>query len=246
MNVVEGKIAIISGAGSGMGIEHVRALVGGGAKVLGFDITPGQGPQLIEQLGKDKFQFFTGSVVAEIDWIFMVNECKRLFGPPSILVNNAGILGTNRVESVSEQEYRKVVDVNQIGPYLGMRSVIDSMRKAGGGSIVNVSSTAGMVAYEDNFAYIASKWAVRGMTKAAAIELACEGIRVNAVCPGETETPMLLNSSAPGTSLPPDSFPFGRWAQPREVTAAVLFLASDQSSYISGTEIVVDGAYTAA
>jgi 3alpha(or 20beta)-hydroxysteroid dehydrogenase len=103
-----------------------------------------------------------------------------------------------------------------------------------------------LVAFEDNFAYVASKWAVRGMTKAAALELAADGIRVNAVCPGETETPMLLNSDEPGTSLPPESFRFGRWAKPEEIASAVLFLASDESSYMSGTELVVDGAYTAA
>jgi 3alpha(or 20beta)-hydroxysteroid dehydrogenase len=126
-----------------------------------------------------------------------------------------------------------------------MQSVIAAMRYAGGGSIVNICSTSGLVAFEDNFAYVASKWAVRGMTKAAALELAADGIRVNAVCPGETETPMLLNNTEPGAALPPESFPMGRWARPQEIASAVLFLASDESSYMSGSEVVVDGAYTA-
>ena len=245
MNQVKGKIAIVSGAGSGMGVAHVRALVREGAKVVGFDITPGEGPELAKELGSDKFRFIIGDVASGSDWSAVVQACETHFGLPTVLVNNAGIFRSNRLESVSEQEYRAVVEVNQMGPYLGMRSAIASMRAAGGGSIVNICSTAGLVAFEDNFAYIASKWAVRGMTKAAALELAADGIRVNAVCPGETETPMLLNSDEPGTALPPDSFPFRRWARPDEISAAVVFLASDKSSYMSGSEMVVDGAYTA-
>lgn len=247
MDRVKGKIAIVSGAGSGMGVEHVRALVREGARVVGFDITVGEGPKLVEELGADRFQFLSNrSVTSASDWAGVVRHCEVTFGTPTVLVNNAGIFRSTRAESVTEQTYRSVIDVNQVGPFLGMQSVIAAMRYAGGGSIVNICSTSGLVAFEENFAYVASKWAVRGMTKAAALELAADGIRVNAVCPGETETPMLLNSAEPGTSLPPESFPFGRWARPEETASAVLFLASDDSSYMSGSELVVDGAYTAA
>lgn len=230
-----------------MGVEHVRALVREGARVVGFDITEGEGPRLVEELGGGKFQFLPNlSVTSAADWAEVVGRCEALFGAPTILVNNAGIFRSTRVESASEEAYRSVIDVNQVGTFLGMQSVITSMRYAGGGSIINICSTSGLVAFEDNFAYVASKWAVRGMTKAAALELAPDSIRVNTVCPGETETPMLLNSTEPGTSLPPESFPFGRWATPGEIAYAVLFLASDESSYMSGSELVVDGAYTVA
>lgn len=206
-----------------------------------------RGPTLVEELGSDRFQFLPDrSVASASDWAEVVRCCEVTYGSPTVLVNNAGIFRSTRVESVAEQTYRSVIDVNQVGPFLGMQSVIAAMRFAGGGSIVNISSTSGLVAFEDNFAYVASKWAMRGMTNAAALELAADGIRVNAVCPGETETPMLLNSAEPGTSMPPESFPFGRWGRPEEIAAAVLFLASDESSYMSGTELVVDGAYTAA
>lgn len=246
MHRVKGKIAIVSGAASGMGVEHVRALVREGAKVVGFDLVEGEGPVLVDELGSDNFRFLPNrSVTSASDWAEVVRHCEVNFGAPTVLVNNAGIFRSTRAESVTEQTYRSVIDVNQVGSFLGMQSVISAMRYAGGGSIVNLCSTAGLVAFEDNFAYVASKWAVRGMTKAAALELAADGIRVNAVCPGETETPMLLNSTEPGTSLPPECFPFGRWARPDEIASAVLFLASDESSYMSGSEVVVDGAYTA-
>jgi len=247
MDRVRDKVAIVSGAASGMGVEHVRALIREGAVVVGFDLTEGQGPMLVEELGSNRFQFLAGrSVTSASDWAEVVKHCQSTFGPPTVLVNNAGIFRSTRVESVSEDAYRSVIDVNQVGPFLGMQSVIAAMRYSGGGSIINICSTSGLVAFEDNFAYVASKWAVRGMTKAAALELAADSIRVNAVCPGETETPMLLNSNEPGTALPPESFPFGRWAKPEEIASAVVFLASDESSYMSGSELVVDGAYTAA
>lgn len=240
-----GKIAIVSGAGRGMGVEHVRQLVAEGAQVFGFDIGRGEGPGLVEEIGEDRFYFQSGNVTSEADWTEIVNACRRRFGLPTVLVNNAGIFRANRAETVSEKEYRAVVDVNQIGTYLGMKSVIGSMREAGGGSIVNICSTAGLVGYQDNFSYAASKWAVRGMTKAASLELAVDNIRVNAVCPGETETPMIMNSNEAGTAIAPEEFPFRRWAKPKEISAAVLFLASDESSYMSGSDVVVDGAYKA-
>ncbi|MEU9885013.1 SDR family oxidoreductase [Sphaerisporangium sp. NPDC051011] len=116
------------------------------------------------------------------------------------------------------------------------------MRRQGGGSIINICSTSGLVAFENNFSYVASKWAVRGMTKAAALELARDGIRVNAVCPGETDTPLIR---ADPTVSPPTGLPFGRWARAEEIASAVVFLASDESSYMTGSDVVVDGAYTA-
>lgn len=246
MHLVDGKIAIVSGAGSGMGVAHVRALTAQGARVVGFDIVPGDGPLLRDELGSDRFAFLNGNVTSKDDWATVVAECETMFGPPAVLVNNAGIFRPNRVDSASEEDYRRVININQVGTFLGMQSVVPSMRRSGGGSIINICSTSGLVAFPDNFAYVASKWAVRGMTRAAALELAGDGIRVNTICPGETDTPMIRNSAEPGTALAPETFPFGRWARPEEISAAVVFLASDQSSYMSGSDVVVDGAYTAA
>ena len=246
MSLVEGKVAIVSGAGSGMGVTHVRALATKGARVVGFDVTPGEGPRLLEELGDDRVRFLQGDVTSAADWARVVVECESRFGVPSILVNNAGIFRPNRVDSATEADYRKVIDINQIGTFLGMQAVVDPMRENGGGSIVNICSTSGLVAFTDNFAYVASKWAVRGMTRAAALELAADGIRVNTVCPGETDTPLIRNSDVPGTALPAETFPLGRWARPEEISTAAVFLASDDSSYMTGSDVVVDGAYTAA
>jgi 3alpha(or 20beta)-hydroxysteroid dehydrogenase len=225
-----------------MGEAHVRALLKAGARVVGFDIDPGAGPEILAEVGEERFRWLPGDVTSADDWRRIVGECECRFGAPSILVNNAGIVGIGRVDTVSESEYRRVIDVNQVGPVLGMKAVLEPMKRSGGGSIVNISSTSGMVAFRDNFAYVASKWALRGMTKAAAIELAQYGIRVNAVFPGETDTPLLRSDP---TALPPEASRFGRWARPEEISAAVVFLASEESSYVSGADVVIDGAHTA-
>lgn len=243
MNRLAGQIAIVSGVGSGMGAAHVRALAAEGARVLGFDIVQGTVSELIAEFGPDKFSFITADVSSEQDWQAVLATCIQHFGAPSVLVNNAGIVRANRVDTASEQEYRHVIDVNQVGTFLGMRAVVPHMKAQRRGSIINISSTAGLVGFEDNFAYVASKWAIRGMTRAAALELAEFGIRVNTVCPGETDTPLLR---ADPTAFPPESSRFGRWAQPSEIAAAVVFLASTDSSYISGTDVILDGTHTAA
>lgn len=241
--LLAGKAAIVSGVGSGMGVEHARALVREGACVIGFDIKPGEAPSLIEELGSEKFGFIQGDVRSQADWNSVVETCVSRFGDPSVLVNNAGVLGLHHVETISDEEYYAVIDINQIGTFLGMKAVIEPMRRQGGGSIINICSTSGLIAFPGNFAYVASKWAVRGMTKAAALELAKDRIRVNTVCPGETDTPLIQEDPTVG---PPDALPFRRWARPAEIADAVVFLASDKSTYVSGSDLVVDGAYTAA
>ena len=240
------KVVLISGGARGMGVAHTRAFVREGARVVSFDVNDGEGPALVRELGEDRLLFSRGDVTAAGDWARVVAAGEEKFGRIDVLVNNAGISPIQRLESVSEQDYRRVIDINQIGTFLGMQAVIPGMRRTGG-VIVNICSTAGLVGFTDIFPYVASKWAVRGMTKAAALELAEFGIRVNAVCPGDTDTPMIReNLGSSGGSLPPaDELPFKRWAQPEEISAAVVFLASDASSYMSGSEIVVDGAYTA-
>ncbi|MFN8205546.1 MAG: glucose 1-dehydrogenase [Solirubrobacteraceae bacterium] len=236
---VQGKVAIVTGGARGMGAAHARALVDHGARVVVADLREDEGRALAAELG-DAARFAGLDVTDEAGWAATVQAALDAFGRLDVLVNNAGILDVRRLEDTSLADYRRVVEVNQIGPYLGMRAVVAPMRRAGGGSIVNVSSTAGMVGYTDFFAYTAAKWAVRGMTKAAAAELARDGIRVNSVHPGDIETPMIG-----GIDVPTDAIALGRLGRPEEVAMLVVYLASDESSYTTGAEHVVDGGYTA-
>lgn len=240
-----GKIAVISGGASGMGVSHTRRMIQEGARVISFDLNEGAGPQLVDEFGEGNLLFLRGDVRNAEDWAKAVSEGRLHFGTPNVLVNNAGISPLQTLEKVSEEDYRRVIDINQVGTFLGMQALIPSLRE--GGSIINIASTAALVGFADLFPYVASKWAVRGMTKAAALELARDGIRVNAVCPGDTDTPMIRAiADTPSGALPPaDDLPFKRWAQPEEISAAVVFLASDESSYMSGSELVIDGAFTA-
>lgn len=229
-----------------MGITHTRALIVEGAKVISFDINDGLAPALVEELGEENLLFLRGDVRSSKDWEQIVVAGREKFGTPNILVNNAGIAPESSLESVTEEEYRRVIDINQIGTFLGMKALIPSLKEKGG-AIVNIASTAGIVGFADLFPYVASKWAVRGMTKAAALELAQFSVRVNAVCPGDTDTPLIhsLAQTESGALPSADVLPFKRWARPEEISQSVVFLASDNASYISGTEVVVDGAYTA-
>ena len=242
-----GKVAVLSGGASGMGVTHTRRLIREGARVISFDLNEGAGPDLVDELGEDKLLFLRGDVRKAEDWERVVAAGRQRFGIPNVLINNAGISPLQSLEKVSEEDYRRVIDINQVGTFLGMRALVPSLREAGGGSVINIASTAALVAFADLFPYVASKWAVRGMTKAAALELARDGVRVNAICPGDTDTPMIRAiADTPSGALPPtDDLPFKRWAQPEEISAAVVFLASDESSYMSGGELVIDGAYTA-
>lgn len=243
----DGKVILISGGARGMGLSHTRAFIAEGGRVVSFDVNEDAGEALAREFGEDRLLFTRGDVSSADDWRRIVRAGMDRFGRIDVLVNNAGISPLQSLETVTEEEYRRVIDINQVGTYLGMQAVIPAMKQAGG-AIVNISSSAGIVGFTDIFPYVASKWAVRGMTKAAALELAPYGIRVNAVCPGDTDTPMIQEQSlvaAAGTLPPQEDLPLGRWARPEEISAAVLFLASDDSSYMSGSEVVVDGAYTA-
>lgn len=240
------KVALISGTARGMGYSHARAFLDQGASVILFDLKNSMEQTLLDDFGDDRVLVCEGDVRSEEDWNRIVKTGTDKFGCINVLVNNAGICPMHRLDTVSEEEYRRVIDINQVGTFLGMKATVPVMKNAGG-SIINISSNAGLVGFEDIFAYVASKWAVRGMTKAAALELARYNIRVNAVCPGDTDTPMIRAITSAGSDAAPNAedLPFKRWAKPEEVSAAVLFLASDESSYMSGTELVVDGAFTA-
>jgi 3alpha(or 20beta)-hydroxysteroid dehydrogenase len=235
---VEGKVAVVTGGSQGMGAAHVRMLAEHGAQVVVADVADDAGRALAHELGGDAL-FVHLDVTDPAQWKALVDKVHSHFGAVNVLINNAGILLLHTVETATLAEYRKVVDVNQVGIFLGMQAVIPGMKHAGGGSIVNISSTAGTVGFVDNFAYVASKWAVRGMTKAAALELARHNIRVNAILPGEVHTPMIadLNISVEAT-------PLGRFGDPREIAYLALYLASDESSYTTGADHVIDGGYT--
>lgn len=244
---LKNKVAIITGASRGMGASHTRRFVAEGAKVLATDMNEAAGQALAAELGENCL-FCRHDVTVSADWERAVALAESTFGKVDILVNNAGILGAMAtIEDITEEEYHQVINVNQHSVFLGMHHTIPAMKRAGGGSIVNISSIAGLVANYGfpSLAYVGSKFAVRGMTKAAAIEYGRDGIRANSVHPGFIMTPMMIEATDEGGGDALAQIPLGRIAEPEEVSNLVLFLASDESSYISGSEHVIDAGMTA-
>lgn len=247
MGRLDGKIAIVTGAARGMGASHANLFVKEGAKVVLTDTRVDAGEALAAELG-DAAHFIEHDVTSATDWDRVIAGAEAKFGPISVLVNNAGILGAMATTTeMSEEDYLKVIAVNQHSVYLGMHATIPSILRAGGGSIVNISSIAGLVANYGfpSLAYVGSKFAVRGMTKAAAVEYGPQGIRVNSVHPGFIMTPMMIEATNEEGGDALSMIPLRRIAEPEEVSNLVLFLASDESSYISGAEHVIDAAMTA-
>lgn len=243
MNRLKGKIAIVTGAAQGMGAAHARAFLKEGAKVVLTDLNDEKGQALAAELGEDSL-FIKHDVTSEADWARVIEATEAHFGLVDVLVNNAGITQSKSLLQTSLDEYRRIVEINQVSVFLGMKSVVPLMIKAGGGSIVNISSINGLVG--GAIGYTDSKFAVRGMTKAAALEYAAYNIRVNSVHPGVIETPMIMQGD---TKSAVEAFakhiPLKRIAKPEEVSSLVLYLASDESSYSTGAEFVVDGGVTA-
>lgn len=241
---LSGKVIAVTGAARGMGRAHVDACVEFGAQVIMIDLLDELGDQAVQEHG-ERVHYAHADVSDERDWRRALQAGLSTFGRLDGLVNNAGILVAKGMAETSSEEYDRVCAINQKGVFLGMKTVAPILRNSGGGSIVNISSTAGLVGIGDCFAYTASKFAVRGMTKAAALELAPHGIRVNSVHPGDTLTPMIEDLA--GSAAVPDltSIPLRRFARPQEIAAAVCFLLSEASSYMTGAELVLDGGYTA-
>lgn len=243
MKRLKNKVAIITGASQGMGESHARMFAKEGAKVIMTDINEDQGIKLASTLGENVI-FIRHDVTQVEDWKRVIAEGESKFGPINVLVNNAGILGPIiNTADLSEEDYLKVCATNQHSIYYGMKYTIPSMLKAGGGSIVNISSISGIIAVHGfpSLAYMASKFAIRGMTKAAAVEYGINNIRVNTVHPGYIKTPMRAIIVVEGGEDAIKMIPLGRLADPKEVSFLVTFLASDESSYITGTEQIIDG-----
>jgi 3alpha(or 20beta)-hydroxysteroid dehydrogenase len=242
MGRVQGKVAIVTGAARGMGAAHARQLVGQGASVVLTDVLDAEGEATAAALGQQA-RYMHHDVTKEMEWQQIVAATEETFGPVSVLVNNAGIVAHSPIEQMQESDYRRVIDVNQLSVFLGMKSVFPSMTRAGSGSIINISSVAGLIGAPHALAYTASKFAVRGMTKVAAIEFAPRNIRVNSVHPGLILTPM--TKSTPESEASTAQFiaatPLGRAGEPDEVASIVLWLASDESRFSTGAEFVVDG-----
>ncbi|MEU6560304.1 glucose 1-dehydrogenase [Nocardia nova] len=238
---IDGKTVIVTGGARGMGAAFAARLVAEGASVVLTDVLADEGARTAARLGSSA-RFLAHDVTDEASWKEVVAQAESDFGPVAGLVNNAGIVHVDPIEQLAEADYRRVIDVNQVGVFLGMKSVVGSMRRAGGGSIVNISSVGGIIGFSNILGYTASKWAVRGMTKTAAQEFGPMGIRVNSVHPGVVITEMTADS-ARSNSMFHDQ-PLARAGTPEELANLVLFLISDESGYSTGSEFVADGGFT--
>lgn len=243
MGRLDGRVALITGAASprGQGAAEARLFAAEGAAVVVTDVTDEVGEETATSIGEHA-SYRHLDVTSEAGWTETVAWTIKRHGRLDVLVNNAGIWFGKGLDETTLEEYKRVVEINQIGVFLGLRAAADAMKPAGAGSIVNISSLAGLRGTNMPLAYAATKWAVRGMSRAAAAELAKHGIRVNAVFPGYVDTGMIDS----GHDEIAQRVPLGRrLASPDEIAETVLFLASDAARYVSGAEFVVDGAVTA-
>ena len=247
---LEGKVAIITGGARGQGAAEARMFAREGAKVVFGDILDDDGRKVEAEINEagGEATYVTLDVTDEDSWIAAVQTAVSSYGKVDILVNNAGIVSWNAGDDASVEEWDSVMDVNAKGVFLGTRAVIPEMRKAGGGSIINISSISGMVGQENiHPGYNASKGAVRILTKSTAIQNAKDGIRCNSIHPGPIKTEMTRRGweDPERLALTEQRTPLGRYADPDEIAYGVLFLASDESSFMTGSEMVIDGGLTA-
>ncbi len=250
MGRLDGKVALITGGARGMGKSHVRSFLAEGAKVVFGDVLDDLGEAVTAELGEAGFgpescRYLHHDVTSEADWAAAVATATGTFGKLDVLVNNAGILVQAPITELPLAEFKRVMDVNAGGCWLGMKNAAEPMKAAGGGSIINVSSIEGLTGAADCTAYAASKFAIRGMTKAAAQELGRHAIRVNSVHPGGILTAMVFDAAQTMDLERGERYlkalPLGRFGKSREVSKLVMFLASDDSSYCTGGEFLIDG-----
>lgn len=246
---LDGKVALVTGAASGIGAAHVRVFAANGAKVVAADIQDDKGQALIREIADKGGEavYVRLDVAQEREWLGAVAEAVRRFGKLTTLINNAGIANTQGVEAETLAGFNRVVSVDQTAVWLGMKAAIPEMRKAGGGAIVNISSVFGIIGSPGFIAYHGAKGAVRLMTKAAALEYAKQGIRVNSIHPGIIDTPIVGDSKITREAVEQFKLatPLGRMGRPEEIAHGSLFLCSDEASFITGAELVIDGGWTA-
>jgi 3alpha(or 20beta)-hydroxysteroid dehydrogenase len=248
MGRLDGKVAIITGAARGQGAAEARLFASEGAKVLITDVLDDDGHTVATSIGAAA-AYCRLDVTSLGEWQAALDACRARFGAPTVLVNNAGVLPLGTVIDCDPEVFRRTLDINLVGPFLGMKVVASAMIEAGGGSIINISSVAALVARPGFAAYGTSKWGLRGLTKIAALELGHDNIRVNSIHPGAIATPMTSTGS---TGLSEDErnallapLPIPRWGDPMEIARLALFLASDESSFSTGSEFVADGGRSA-
>lgn len=244
MTELTGKVALITGAARGQGEAEARLFAARGARVVLTDVLEREGKTVAESIGENA-RFVRHDVTDGDDWRTAVKTATGEFGRLDVLVNNAAIHTIKPLVDTSAEELERMLRVNLVGPFLGMQAVVEAMTSAGGGSIVNVSSQAGIQGLMGHSAYGSSKWGLRGLSKTAALEFGPLGIRVNSVHPGPIDTPMIGHL---GLGRGPGSFPYlplGRVGEPGEVAELAAFLASDASAYITGAEISIDGGMAA-
>lgn len=248
MKRVQGKVTLITGAARGMGEAHTRLFAAEGSTVMMTDVLDEAGEKVAAELrdaGHD-VHYMRMDVTSEASWVAAMSEVERRWGRLDIVLNNAGIVGSMKGAHEEDVDaWTKITAINQQGVFLGIKHAVPALRKAGGGSIVNTCSINGAVGGAGFFSYQASKGAVRMMTKAAALQYVKDGIRINSVCPGLVMTPMAAEEGEESNRAFAAATPMGRGARPEEISYGVLFLASDEASYITGTELYIDGGYTA-
>ena len=247
---LEGKVAIITGGARGQGATEARMFAGEGAKVVIGDIRDELGMQVeaeIRELGGEAVYLHL-DVTSEDDWQRAIETAEQQFGKVDVLVNNAAIVLRKNIEETTSDDWDNIMDINAKGVFLGTKAVIPAMRRAGGGSIINISSISGLVSIGPP-AYIATKGAVRLFTKSTAIQYASENIRANSIHPGSVDTDMRREGMGDQTTeeiqARIDNIPLGRVGTTEDISYGVLFLASDESSFMTGSEVVIDGGYTA-
>ena len=242
----EGKTVLISGGAGGQGSAHLRAYVAEGANVVIGDIRDAAGEAIAAEFG-DKAIYVHLDVTQEADWVAAVATAEERFGPIDVLVNNAGIPSPAvLIENGDLATWQHIIDVNLTGAYLGIKAAVPSLRRNGGGAIVNIASMAADVGLAYLSPYVASKWGLRGLSQTAAIELARYGIRVNAVHPGVVRTPFITEPAGPNEppvseTFSPDALAIKRMAEPHEISTVVLYLSSSEAAFVTGSDFVVDG-----
>ncbi|NBE50684.1 glucose 1-dehydrogenase [Streptomyces boluensis] len=243
MNDLSNKTVLITGGARGIGAEVARTAVAGGANVVVADLLDADGQELARELG-DRARFVHLDVTSEDDWQRAAEFAVAEFGGIDGLVNNAGISTGQPLESETVEHFRQVLDINLTGVFIGMKTVIPGMKENGGGSIVNISSAAGLMGLAMTSSYGATKWGVRGLTKIGAVELGTSRIRVNSVHPGMTYTPMTAQVGIQQGEGNYPNTPMGRVGEASEIADAIVYLLSDAASYVTGAELAVDGGWT--